>query len=59
MSYDPFARGPHPVGVVTLELSDPARSRFVPTEVWYPAAESARGQDLDAATQDSYEVLPV
>jgi predicted dienelactone hydrolase len=35
---DYAGRGPHPVGVTTLELRDPANpSRVIPTDVWYPA----------------------
>jgi predicted dienelactone hydrolase len=34
------AIGPYPVGVLTLDLADPARDdRPLPTEVWYPALE--------------------
>jgi predicted dienelactone hydrolase len=46
---DPSRPGPFAVGVRTLALSDPARPgpdgapRLLTTEVWYPAAESARG----------------
>jgi pimeloyl-ACP methyl ester carboxylesterase len=36
------ARGPHRVGVVSLELDDPhGRGRTLPVDVWYPAAEDA------------------
>jgi predicted dienelactone hydrolase len=59
MSYDPFARGPHPVGVRTLSLSDAARgNRALPAEVWYPAADVHAGRDLDPATQDTFELIP-
>jgi dienelactone hydrolase len=59
MSYDPFARGPHPAGVRSLHGVDDARAqRQLPVEVWYPAAEAHRGQDLDPARQDRYDVLP-
>lgn len=58
MKYDPFARGPHAVGVRTVDLSDPARSRYLPVEVWYPASEKYAGQDTEAATMDHYELLP-
>ncbi len=37
---DPSARGPWPVGTVTLDLHDSARDREVPTRIWYPAAPS-------------------
>lgn len=47
-----FARpGPHPVGVRTLVLEDSSRNdpltggkRTLVTEVWYPAADEARGE---------------
>jgi len=58
MSYDPFARGAHPVGVRSHEITDARRDRTLPVEVWYPAAEAHRGADLDPATQDQYRVLP-
>src|SRR5688500_15808146 len=42
---DPSKPGKSPVGVKTLTLSDPTRpGRTLTTEVWYPAAESARGK---------------
>ena len=53
----PSERGPAPVGVKTLEVRDDARAgRTLPVEVWYPADESHRGQDLDAATLDRFEI---
>lgn len=59
MSYDPFARGAHPVGVRTVTLVDEARDRReLPVEIWYPATAAHAGQDLAAATQDTYEVIP-
>lgn len=59
MTYDPFARGPFAVGVRTVVATDTTRNqRSLPIEVWYPATPAYRGQDLDAATQDKYEVLP-
>jgi len=40
------ARGPHPVGVVTLEVADPDEpARRLPTDVWYPARS---GDDAQA-----------
>jgi dienelactone hydrolase len=54
--YDPFARGRFPVGVRTLEAFDPARERTFPCELWYPAADRYRGQDLTADTQDRVPV---
>ena len=60
MAYDPFARGPHPVGVRTLYTTDPARDgRPLSIEVWYPATSAHAGQDLDDATRDRYQQLPV
>lgn len=58
MNYDPFSRGPHPVGVRTIDAHDPARSRSLPVEVWYPAAAAHAGQDLAEATMDHYDLLP-
>lgn len=62
--YDPFQRGPHPVGVQTLELTDSSRDsrnsrdRVLPVEVWYPATDDYRGQDIDDASRDHYRSLP-
>jgi predicted dienelactone hydrolase len=54
MSYDPFSRGPSPVGVRTVDLCDQARGgRPLPLEVWYPATDTHRDDD-----PDTYEVLP-
>lgn len=59
MTYDPFARGPFPVGVRTVQLTDAARQqRLLPTEIWYPATAASAGRDLDAASRDTYELLP-
>lgn len=59
MAYDPFARGPFPVGVRTVELIDAARdNRALPTEIWYPAAAEHAGSDLAEDTRDRYELLP-
>jgi len=59
MSYDPFARGPFPVGVRTLYPSDAARGgRSLPIEVWYPASEAHAGQDVAEASRDQFELLP-
>lgn len=55
MSYDPFQRGPFPVGVRTIELRDPENRPLV-TEVWYPATERHRGQDL--LTGDAFLIAP-
>jgi len=58
MVYDPFPRGPHPVGVVSLESRDEVRQRTLPLEVWYPAAVAHRGQDLEPETQARYRPMP-
>ncbi len=58
MQYDPFARGPHAVGVSTVDLTDSSRSRYVPVEVFYPAAPAHAGQDTSERTMDSYDLLP-
>ena len=42
-----FARGPQPVGVTTLQATDPARACTYHVEVWYPAVV-----DPDNATDD-------
>ena len=59
MTYDPFARGPFPVGVRTVELIDAARDdRVLTTEVWYPASPADEGRDVAKDTRDSYQLLP-
>ena len=50
--YDPFARGPFPVGVRTQELNDGSRQRKLPIEFWYPVTDNYKGQDLDRETQE-------
>jgi predicted dienelactone hydrolase len=56
MSYDPFVRGPHPVGVRSNTVE--VEGRAVPVEVWYPARDSSLGADLDPDTQDHYSLGP-
>ena len=58
-SYDPFARGPHPVGVRTHDWTDEARERTLPVEFWYPAADAHRGEDLDPERQDRFRAMPM
>ena len=59
MAYDPFERGNLPVGVRTFNWSDAARNdRPLTVEVWYPATEAHRGQDVAEATRDQYELIP-
>ncbi len=59
MTYDPFTRGPLPVGVRTLTLKDSERGgRALPTELWYPAADAHAGQDLQHDSRDTYQLMP-
>lgn len=56
--HEAFSRGPHPVGVMSYEASDPARAgRKVSLELWYPAEASICGQDLRESTQDHYALF--
>lgn len=57
-AYDPFTRGPYPVGVRTVQSVDAARNRSFPCEIWYPAAALNRGRDLAEETQDVFTVPP-
>lgn len=59
MSYDPFERGPFPVGVRTATAVDRARGdRLLTVEVWYPAAAEHAGQDLAEGSRDTYDLIP-
>jgi dienelactone hydrolase len=58
MAYDPFSRGPYPVGVGTHTLTDAARDRVLPVEYWYPATDAHRGQDVAEHSIDHYDLLP-
>ena len=59
MSYNPFIRGPYPVGVRTVTAIDHTRNeRELTIEIWYPATEQYRGQDLDDATRDAVTFAP-
>jgi len=58
MSYDPFSRGPYPVGVRTTDIVDSERNRPLSVEVWYPALDTHVGQDTSPATRDSYDLIP-
>jgi len=59
MTYDPFVRGPHPAGVRTALLEDPARAgRPLPIEVWYPATPDYDGADRKAESRDTYDLVP-
>lgn len=57
LKYNPFIRGPFPVGVLTENLTDSERNRNLPIEIWYPALEKYTGQDLAEETQDEYELF--
>ena len=56
--YNPFARGSLPVGTRRYIWTDTARDHTMPVDVWYPATEAHRGQDMEPATMDSYEMVP-
>lgn len=56
-NYDPFSRGPFPVGVRSQELVDSERERKLPVEFWYPATDVYKGQDLDDKTKDKYRLF--
>src|SRR5262245_14861549 len=59
MRYDPFVRGPFPVGVRTIELRDASRGdRALVVEIWYPAAKKCRGQDTNPTTRDRFTFAP-
>jgi dienelactone hydrolase len=51
--YDPLVRGPHPVGVRTIEAHDQARGRLFPCEIWYPAQSDARDGAVPDEIRDS------
>lgn len=56
MSYDPFDRGPYPVGVRSTSITRADRTLGV--EVWYPAVDAHAGHDQADPTRDRYEMLP-
>jgi predicted dienelactone hydrolase len=59
VSYNPFNRGPAPVGVRTVTATDASRGRRTLTiEIWYPATERYCGQDLDETTRDRFIAAP-
>ncbi|MCS5638431.1 MAG: alpha/beta hydrolase [Myxococcota bacterium] len=57
--YDPFERGPHPVGVRSAQWRDAARDRTLPVEIWYPASDAHRGEDLEESNWDRYKPMPM
>lgn len=56
--YDPFVRGPLPVGVRTIQARDRNRNRVFPCEIWYPTTAQHAGQDIEPTTQDVFTVSP-
>ncbi len=56
MAYDPFVRGPFPVGVRTIDTQ--RGPRMLPLELWYPATDEYAGQDVAPETRDTYELIP-
>ncbi len=54
-AYRPLERGPHPVGVRTEEWVDAEHGIAYAVEIYYPAENRYRGQDLDASLQDEFE----
>ena len=59
MNYDPFARGPHPVGMCTMHVShESLADRPAAVELWYPAQRPYLGRDLDDRTRDQFTIAP-
>jgi predicted dienelactone hydrolase len=59
MSYDPFRRGPSPVGARTVNAADAARQhRPLTFEIWYPATDAYAGQDVAESTRDTFDLIP-
>ncbi|MBT3867883.1 MAG: hypothetical protein HOF19_08210, partial [Gammaproteobacteria bacterium] len=56
--YNPYTRGPYPVGTRQFNWTDTERNHSLPVDVWYPATKAYEGKDLDPATQDRYEMVP-
>jgi dienelactone hydrolase len=56
--YSPFERGPHPVGVKSVEINYQNAARKIPVECWFPAIDTYDGKDLDAKHQDKYAMAP-
>lgn len=54
--YDPFVRGPFPVGARTIQAVDVVRKRLFPCEIWYPAVGEHAGQDIASGTRDTFTV---
>ncbi len=56
MAYDPRARGPHPVGVHTTEVT--REGRLLRVELWYPASDRYAGADSDPGMRDAFSPFP-
>lgn len=56
--YDPFERGPHPVGTRQFSWTDKSREQTMPVDIWYPATAAYTGQDLNPTTMDRFEIVP-
>ena len=54
IKYNPFNRGPFPVGVITQNFHDSKRNRTLPTEIWFPATNEFKNKDFDETTMDKY-----
>jgi len=52
--YNPFNRGKYPVGVRTDVWHDKPINQDIPVEIWYPATQQYKGQDIDEDTQDTF-----
>ncbi len=52
------AAGPYPVGTATVTIADPARSRDLPTQLWYPADASAAAAAAAGFGFAEFEVEP-
>lgn len=59
MIYEPFKRGPHPVGVKTHTWTDPVYDRQFEVEVWYPATPLYAGMDLSSDHWDYFDPASV
>jgi dienelactone hydrolase len=56
--YNPFERGPHPVGTRQFSWADQSRDHTMPVDVWYPATNAHAGEDFDPDKMAHYEMVP-
>ena len=56
--YNPFKRGPRPVGTRQFSWTDQSRHHEMPVDVWYPASSAHAGEDFDPAKMAHYEMVP-